>query len=295
MISIIRRFAFVIFHPLVVQILGWITLLQRALFGTVQGALIFSIFLYWYMEHFGSTKPFTSAQLAIWASELSAEATAGVLTSFITVLGFLIAFRAATANWKDQTRTTIRIAAADEIETFFDEFVSLVLDAQIFVENTLDERERLVEGNMNPESSTLVSVHMENAIEFIEKRKRMSVMSVKMYRLASKHYSILHPFAGAIEALKDCEIAADEVTKKMWIKVATLDPSAPGNRTLFLNQIDVKDWREFAQCCDTSYDRINGLVALLRSMLFSSCTDRASFIAKPVPEPRCFAKGFIAN
>jgi hypothetical protein len=70
-----------------------LALFFRFLSHTFFGTLLFAIGFYWFLLLFGEPKPWTGYQLAIWLDELDSSVKTAVVTSILTVIGFLIAFR----------------------------------------------------------------------------------------------------------------------------------------------------------------------------------------------------------
>lgn len=250
-----------IFAPLAV--------LQRALLGTMQGALFCSVSLYWYMEVFGEAKPLSTSQLVLWLAELSVESKTGLATSLITVVGFVVAFRTATLNWKEQTRTTLRIAIADEIERFFDEVARRTIDAQLYAEAVVAEVTRIQASRLNPTASGVIDLLIQDGPKFRENRQRLVSLSIEVHRLGSKHYTLLAPLGGVLKALEDCVTSFRQITTEMWVQVPTITPDHPNPHTSFIDQIDVAKWNSFAACCERNYHIIDGLIGGIRGALLA--------------------------
>ena len=115
-----------------------VLLTLRFLLGTITGAFILSLLLYWAMWSVGVPRPLTFAQLLLWVDELPKESKTAVVTSFLTVVGFLVAFHTATVNWKAAALAKMKADVAGEIELFFNEAARLTIDAQIYVRSLVE-------------------------------------------------------------------------------------------------------------------------------------------------------------
>ncbi len=253
-----------------ILVMGPLSLAQHFFFNTMNGALLTSLGLYFWMAWFGETKPFTFAQLLIWFSELTSESKTGLATTLVTVIGFLVAFRTATLGWKDQTRMSLRIAVADELELFFDEVAKLTLNIQLYAESVVEEVSQLRHSGLNPETSSTVAMLIEEGPKFRQNRARLSALSIDVHRISSKHYAMLSPLGGVIEALNDSVNALDQITEEMWVHlpIATNQPTS-SHAQLFVDRIDLDKWQSLVTCCDKNYDLINGLVSGIRALLFA--------------------------
>lgn len=246
-----------------------IALLKRFLFGTVFGSLLSALALYWAMSTFGESRPFTADQLAIWFSDLPIESKTSIAASLLTVLGFVIAFHTATVYWKEQTRTTLRIAAAEEIEHFFDEVARRTVDAQIYADSVISETTKAHASGFNPESVAAIDRLIANAPAFLELRQRLTAMSVEVHRIPGKHYSLLLSLGGAVTALEDCAGAFSEIAAAMWVHVPVVAPQHPNRTAAFVYEIDLQKWRNLSACCERNYSFISGLVAAIRGSLLT--------------------------
>jgi hypothetical protein len=246
-----------------------IALCTNFLLGTLNGLLISSVSLYEYLWFFGDVKPFTAAQLVVWFSGLANEVKSSIITALITVVGFFVAFGAATSGWKEQARATLQISIADEIERFYDEVGKLITSMQIYAESVVNEINRIRSEKFNPENSLVLEISIKDAVLFREKRKRLSAMSIEVYRLSSKHSSLLLPISGALQVLNDCEESLKRITEVMWIHLPDVSLDGPTPRTYFSSNVDLEEWSKFINVCENEDEHIGGLVGMLRGLLFA--------------------------
>lgn len=246
-----------------------VVLVVRFLLGTIFGVLFLSLLLYWVMWTTGEPKPFTFAQLVLWVDGLPTESKTAVVTSVLTVLGFLIAFHTATVNWKAEALAHLKAHVAGEIELFFSEASRRITDAEIYV-RSLVEAVNLAQGAGAPAEAVFkVQRALEMTPSFLANRDRLSAMSIEVHRIAGRHYSVLSTVWGATKALEDCATAFAEITQQMWVRLPTVQPNLPDPIGQFVTQINVTECSAFIACCKRNFGFINGTTGGVRGLLLA--------------------------
>lgn len=219
-----------------------VVLAVRFLVGTVWGIFFSSVTLYMVMWFLGQPKPFTPTELVLWVDELSPESKTAVVTTMLTVLGFLVAFYTATINWKAQALAQLKEHVAGEIEVFFSEASRLTIDAQIYVRSLIEAVDTLQSKGMSPDTIFCVRRVLEKAPQFRAARDRLSAMSVEVHQISGRHYAVLSTVWGAIKTLEDCASAFTEITQSMWIHVPIIPDDHPDPLGSFLAQVNMVEW-----------------------------------------------------
>jgi type IV secretory pathway TraG/TraD family ATPase VirD4 len=98
--------------------------LYRFLFGNIYGIFVTSLVLYKYSQSLFGITPLGFGGLINWVVIQSESTKAALLGAIITIVGFLIAYATATANWKSQLLANLKVQAAGELEVFFAECYS---------------------------------------------------------------------------------------------------------------------------------------------------------------------------
>lgn len=244
-------------------------LLLRYLLGTTFGVLLASIGIYIWAWFLGESKPFSIDQLLLWIDGLSTEATTAVFTSLITVFGFLIAFRSATLNWKEQALSQLKISAAAEIEQFFTEAQRLTVDAEIYIKSLLEVVDAVDAAGYNDDNVFLIRRAMEKSNAFLKVRDRLVVMSIEVHSLAGRHYALLSSVWGLKAELDDCIKAFLAISKTIWVHVPSVLAIHPDPLPVFVDRIDRKQCDEFLKCCKKNYVVIGGVSGGVRGVLLT--------------------------
>lgn len=258
-----KIFAWVFFYafPVIIFI--------RFLVSTVFGLLILSSALYWLMWQFGFPKPFTSWQLLLWIDGLPTESKTSVITTLLTIIGFLIAFHTASLNWKAQALAELKKQVADEIETFYSEATNLTNEANNYVSYLVEVVEKIQSQNSPHEAQFSVNYALDRSSKFRAVRDRLSLMSVEVHRISGRKFLLLSTGWGVTKTLEDCAKAFGEITEKMWVHVPIISKDHPNLQGEFLSQVNVEECVKFSQCIDKNYNFINGNIGGVRGLLLS--------------------------
>ncbi len=246
-----------------------VLLLLRFLVGTVFGVLLTSVTLYWLMWLAGDSKPFTLGQLVLWLDAQPTESKTAVVTSLLTVLGFLVAFHTATLNWKAEALANLKAHVAGEIELFFTEASRLIVDAQIYVRSLVEAVNAVQAQGPTFDAAFKVERAIEKAGDFLAVRDRLSAMSVEVHGISGRHYSILSTMWGASNALEECATAFTEMTKHMWVQLPSIEEDHPDRLAEFLRLVNVSECSNFVACCERNYGFISGTTGGLRGALLA--------------------------
>ena len=246
-----------------------VDLIIRFLLGSMLGILLLSILLYWLMWVTGEPKPLTFAQLALWVDALPTESKTAVVTSVLTILGFLIAFHTATVNWKAEALAHLKERVAGEIELFFTEASGLITDTEIYADSLVKTIDLIQRVGKTPDAAFRVQRVLETTSKFLADRDRLSAMSIEVHRIAGRHYSVLSTVWGATKALEECASSFAEITQCMWIRVPNIQANFPDPIGQFLSQVNVTECRTFTSSCQQNFGFINGTTGGVRGLLLA--------------------------
>lgn len=167
MIKLLKKLPIGISLPLFYFVIS-LALIFRFLFASVYGALILAIGLYFYVKHFTSVDPFTPEELLLWTTSISPDYKVAILYSFITIIGFIIAFHTATLNWKNQMKAQLRTKASDDIDNFFSIVLSNISSAEIYIEAQIRLVNDIQNGGSLEEISSRIKYEQEKTHDFLK-------------------------------------------------------------------------------------------------------------------------------
>lgn len=249
-----------------------VVIVLRSLFGSLLGVAILSSLLYCFMWNFSETRPFTLAQLALWLDELPSEAKTSFITVVLTVLGFLVAFHTATANWKAETQARMKMDIADQIEMFFSEVLRLSDKTTIFAERLVTAVENIREQGRSAELDFQVSYAFSKSTEFLATRDRLTELSVQVHRIGSRHGATLLSVWGGLATLYECADALSEMSEAMWVRVPVVVEHNPNPVEEVVRQLDAAEYKALLICFEKNKARISALSGALRGQLLQPLT-----------------------
>ena len=246
-----------------------VVLIFRFLIGTVWGVFLLSISLYSISWLVSESQPLTLSQLLLWIDELPVDSKTAVITSLLTVIGFLVAFHSATLNWKAQALVQLKTHVAGEIEQFFTEALRHTSDAEIYVRSLIEATNSVK--NKGPTSDAIFKIQrsLELMPKFLETRDRLAAMSVEIHGITGRHFSLLSTLWGATKTLEDSTAAFSEITQKMWVRLPILQNGLPDPVDEYLRQVDVSECSSFIACCEKNYGFISGATGGIRGLLLA--------------------------
>ena len=272
-----------------------IFLALRFLFGSLKGILLLSALLYWSLWLIGEPKPFSSAELVLWIDALPIESKTAVITSILTILGFLIAFYTASANWRAEGLAQLKARTASEIEVFFTEASRHTTDAEIYIRYIVDTVSMLQTVGATPESMFRIARSQDGLAKFAATRDRLSAMSVEVHHLIGRHYSVLSIVWGAAKALEDAAAAFTEVAQTMWVRLPIISLELPDPELQFVACVNKAEAAAFLESCERNFDFINAITGGVRGSLLSpivgvNLSSIASMFDKRSSMPEALAK-----
>ncbi len=241
----------------------------RFFIATIWGIFTLSVVLYSVIWFFGDSKPLTAPQLLLWILVLPSEYKIAILSSVLTVLGFLIAFHIAMMSSKQQMHTQLKAYVAGEIEEFFNEVSGLITKARLYAESVVEAVNKIQNQQATPETAFNVSYVLDQTPHFLATRDRLSALSIQVYRILGKNSSILATSWGVTKSLRDAIEAFTEIAETMWIRVPYIHPEEKNPLGVFLAQVNVSEYLRFIDCCKRNSDFINGTTGAIRGQLLA--------------------------
>lgn len=236
-----------------------IALIVRFLIASTYGALILVLGFYVYVAEFTSINPLTPSEMGLWLVTLSQGYKVALLSSFVTVIGFVVAFHTATVNWRNQMRAQLKAQAAGEIESFFALVSSNITTASMYVESLIETVNEIQKGESIADASFSVAYQQDTAKEFLAARDVLSKASIDVHRLIGRNHNLLSTGWGLLASTKLAADSLSNVTKVMWLHIPVVNLDDPNHIQSFLNQLNVTECNKFLEACNLSHGKISGL------------------------------------
>lgn len=240
---------------------------MRSLFGTILGALVFTLLLYFSCSLWGSFKPLTPSQLALWIDELPIAAKTSVVASTITVVGFLVAFYAGAINWRNQEREKLKLAAAAEVESFVAELLPTANRLAIHAEELIETHKAIVKEGITKQTRFRFKYAFSRSSQFDADRKRVIAMSIEVHRFGGKYATLFASVWGATRIIEELGASVTRLAQASWINRPIgpeVDDLAMG---FFADHFDAQKSRAFLEVHERESEFISALSGSLRGVL----------------------------
>jgi hypothetical protein len=230
----------------------------------IVAVLIYSLYIF-----LGDLDFSSSVALRGSISGLPSEYKTAAITALLTIAGFIVAFRTATSNWRQQMLASLKAEAAGEIEGVYSEASRLITSAEIFSDTVIRAVDCIQ--SMAPLEERLFSVQwvIQNLPDFVQTRNGIAALSVHVHRLVGKHALLLTSAWGAQEKLNRANEAFGKVAEAVWVPLPYLNPGDPKLVENFFMQVSVQKFQNLIQACQESYDFINMASGAVRGQLLS--------------------------
>ncbi|MCG7588718.1 hypothetical protein [Photobacterium sp. OFAV2-7] len=193
---------------------------------------------------------YSFSELMEWLRSLSDEMKVAIASSLVTVIGFLVAYASATANWKSQVLANIKLQAWGELNAFFTEVGSLVTDCEIYATESIEAASKIRKSKDKHEKLFLVSYQYSRGQEIELKRKRLVAMSIQVHQFTGKYANLFFSVPKVQSNFDIASQALTEVASKTWFNIPLAYAEDTDPVTTFLKQIDEDKLNDFKSTVD---------------------------------------------
>ena len=252
-------------YSLLVYIL--LGLILRFFTANIYGIFILFLSLYYVSPYISGVQPFNLTELIVWISEQPDTLKALLLSSLITIIGFVIAFQSATKNWKDQLVANIRVQASNDIDAIYTRINELINSIKIYVDTNLQVYEKINNDTDPNEIYSNIKFVLSQTEKFLSERQELSLLHSRAFQLYGRYSIILFATLNTFDQLERINGSVKKVADKMWILVPTIDINNSEYLNHYLNYVDEKSYRELSLQCNESYSYISGMAGNVRGKL----------------------------
>lgn len=242
------------------------------LVSSVFGVLILSILLYKFSCGLGISQPLTFSELLLWIDNQSENTKTAIFTSTLTILGFLFAFNIGSAHQKQQFLSQMKIDAASDIETFFNEASRLATSADIYAKYLLQVKDLIA----NDADSNTIDFHMHNILnetqKYIKTRTRLQELAIEVHRFQGKYPIIFASTWGAFNKLNTAVDAFSNIAKHIWFNTPILKLGDPNIAQEYTAQINDDKCNSYITSYSDNYLKMNEVTGGMRGGLIASIT-----------------------
>ena len=224
----------VLFVVALLSFFWWLT-------GTLLGVLCASIALYYAWPHFTSTQPMPVSEAIGWAATHDPQ-------SFLTVLGFVVAYMLSIAAWKRQKAMEIRLDSATDILQFFQAASRETQVLELFASELNSIQARLMIDP--PIDLTFEANYAASRMPAVDDMRRsLSQRGIEVHLLRTRHELVVSGSIGTMLAFDKAQKALESITQAMWFPM----PLGAQNPEHFLDIVKHSDARKWAH-----FERVGG-------------------------------------
>ena len=205
-----------------------------------------------------------------WLASQSESTKNTILGSLITIIGFLLAYASATANWKSQMLANIKLQASGEVESFFSECSKLSTDCEIYANALVEAVNKIQKDCTVDDALFLVNYYREQGQNFINNRQRLTTLGVDAYNLSGKYGMLFLSAPNLKDSLDNAIRALENINDKLWIDVPFHLEEDKNPIQTFINQVNVPQCVALKDSVILNHPELNFSAGSVRGNLMSS-------------------------
>jgi len=251
---------------------AFITLMYliRFFVGNIYGIFLLVLFVYLRADDLLGVAPYNAEQLIFWLVSQSESTKNALLSSSITVLGFMLAYATATANWKGQLLANLKLQAAGELDVFFAEYSKLATDCKIYASALIEAVDKIQKKCTLEEAIFLAGYNRDQGQIFIQKRQRLMAMGIDVFSFHGRYSTLLLSAPGLQSSLDAATAAVSSINDMLWINVPFHIQGDEEVVQTFANQVNIADCLALKSAVDTHHGELNFSAGKVRGNLMST-------------------------
>ncbi|HDZ8979120.1 TPA: hypothetical protein RUY06_000999 [Aeromonas veronii] len=265
-------------QPLLLTMLFYIFItisyIIRFFIGNIYGIFLLALITYWNADKLFSINPYTFEQLLLWFSSQSESTITALLSTIITVIGFMLTYATATANWKGQLLANLKLQAAGELDVFFSEYSKLVTSCDIYATALIDAVNKIQNGCSLEEATFLTDYNYKQGEIFQHNRQQLIGMGINVHNFQGRYSTLLLSSPSLKSSLDSAIAAVTCINDKIWINVpfhiAGLISGDEQKIINFVEQVNIADCLALNEAITTYQSQLNFSAGKLRGQLMAT-------------------------
>ena len=248
-------------------------LVVRFFLSTFWGLLLTSLLIWLLAPVLFGVEPMSARELVLHVDALPEGYKVGVVTSVLTVIGFLISFAVGIHNWHIQQRTQLQLEAAAELEEFVAQASLHVNTLTFAARRAIELRDSLRTPQRAPNVDFALKYWLQELPKTVQARTELSNMSVSIHRLTGKYTALFSGIWGAFPTFQRVVDAFTHLSEEIWkISLPSIPPDDPNAERWFLQWTSVEDYKTFLEQAELASTLISGQSGTLRGQLQARVT-----------------------
>lgn len=244
--------------------------IMRFFIANLYGMFFLALGLYYYSDSLWGVKAYTFPQLIDWFVTQSEGTKTALLSSMVTVIGFMIAYATATYNWKAQALSQLRMQAAGEIDAFFAQCTKLTTDCQVYADALVAAVNKIQKECTIEEAMFLAHYNRNQVQPFLQQRQQLASLGIEVHRLQGRYTGLLVLTPGLKSNMELAIKALTNITEKVWFHVPFHIDGDQNPIQTFINQVNVNDCIVFSKAANNNFGQLNFTSGSVRGHLQST-------------------------
>lgn len=252
-----------------ILIWAWLTaiFIGQFLLSSSYGILVTTGLLYYFSPALFGVEPYSSQQLFLFLSTVDKEYKIAIISSVITVIGFLLAFSSSRAAVKSQLLLQYRTAVADDINDLVNQASYLANAIKIKSDLLQNLKERIARNSFDPELPGEVKHILSLSEELNSEIRNLSNLVSSAYSLSSRHSALLAAQAKLDVTFNNIIICMRQLSEASWFYIPNVEVNSISDLEQFGEFIDAAKCKKYNLLYDSLFDQINSYSGSMRAVL----------------------------
>ncbi len=244
-------------------------LLTRFLFTRAVGILIVAIVLYTFSEGLLGVTAFGPGELVIYLSSLEKDYKIAVISSLITVIGFLLAFSTSSAAVKEQLLLQYKSQVAEEVSSFADDVCTVLTAIRIKADLIIECKAQIDKCPSSPETVFVIDYLSERSDELKSEITRLSALVSSGHSLKGRHSILLSANNRLDVSFSKALQIISKLSEGAWLFIPSSSVTSAEEAEIFAKHLDVNKAEQFISLYRSGYPKISELCGSVRGALLS--------------------------
>jgi hypothetical protein len=219
--------------------------------------------------------PFGVTELVFWFEALDAGAQGLVLSSAITIVGFVVAFQSATLNWREELQANLRKETIDDIDATYTRICELMRSLGIFADWNLEVLRRIGDGASQQEIFAAVSFAASQAQKIQTERSQLAELGARANQLVGRHSQVLFASGNSWSELAKVNQKINQITGgTMWVTLPLIDLSQPDWQNRYLSLVDGEKYRALKDACESTDQFVAGITGGIKGRIWGAYSEQ---------------------
>jgi len=242
--------------------------INKILTGNVYGIFVIALCAYFLSFRLTGVRPYGINELLLSVDGLETAYQIALFSSFITVVGFFIAFHVAAVNWKQQLQANLRVGAVNEIDLTYARINELILNIQIYIDMNIDLIKTIRNGSEREAFYSLKYLLPEN-LKFLSNRNELSSLYKKSFEIYGRYSTIFFATWNSLDWLERVNKSVGNVADSMWIQVPEVDLEVPNFSEQYLAYVNENELLSLSEQCEKTRGEVAFLSGAVRGELLT--------------------------